>query len=68
MIYNHVLSDAMVNRQENSIEALTITIERFKNPFTEESLDLLNRVTKTVMPDKLKSDLCTGSTIGEQLF
>ena len=68
MIYHHALSAAMVYSQENSIEALTTTTERFTNPFAEERLDLFNRVTKTVMPDKLKSDLCTGSTIGEQLF
>ena len=68
MIYHHDLSDAMVYSQENSIEALKTTTERFTNSFAEERLDLFNWVTKTVMPDKLKSGLCTGSTIGEQLF
>ena len=44
------------------------TIETFTNPFAEESLDLFNLVTKVVMPDKVKEDLCNQTAIGQTLF
>ena len=66
--HHHALSAAVVIRQEKSIEALTSTIERFSNPFAEESFDLFNLVTKAIMPEKVNNDLCNESTIGRQLF
>ena len=38
-------------------------INRFTNPFSEESEDLFNHVTKVVMPEKVKEDLCQQSVI-----
>ena len=52
--------------------SIMTTIERFTNPFTEESCDLFSLVMKAVglMPEKIKSGLCTESISGdgEQLF
>ena len=44
--------------QVKSIQALTATIKRFTNPLEEESQELFKLVTKLVMPEKVKSDLC----------
>jgi hypothetical protein len=47
--------------------SIMTTIERFTNPFTEESCDIFSLVMKAVglMPEKVKSGLCTDSTIGD---
>ena len=55
-------------REERNIKQLTATIERFTNPFTEESDDLFNLVTKVVVVDKVKGDLCGQSMIGRKLL
>ena len=40
----------------------------FTNPFSEQSNDLFNLVTKVVVPEKIKKDLCNQSQIGQKLF
>jgi hypothetical protein len=44
------------------------TVNSFINPFTDESDELLNLVTKAVMPDTVTKDLCRQSALGQQLF
>ena len=65
---HHALSDSAVRRQERNISVLIQTMKSFTNPFTEESEELRNLVTKAVMPDNVTKDLCTQSTIGNKLF
>ncbi|KAK3742603.1 hypothetical protein QZH41_006382 [Actinostola sp. cb2023] len=65
---HHALSVAFSARQERHIEDLTSTIRSFTNPFTEESDDLFNLVTKVVMPEKAKHDVCNQGQIGLKLF
>ena len=43
-------------------------INRFTNPFSEESKDLFNLVTKVVMLEKVKEDLCQQSVIGNTML
>ena len=66
--HHHALSAALMTRQVKNIKALTATIQRFTNPFEEQRQELFNLVTKAVMPEKVKSDLCNESNIGEQLL
>ena len=40
----------------------------FTNPFAEDSKDLFNLITKAVMPDKVKHNLCRQSEIEKMLF
>ena len=40
------LSTAVLEREERNLKKLTVTIERFTKPFTEESDDLFNLVVK----------------------
>lgn len=47
---------------------LRTTVERFTNPFKQESDALFNLVTKVGMPEKVKKDLCEQGIIGERLF
>ena len=56
------------NRQEKNIEQLVHCINRFTNPFSEESEDLFNLVTKVVMPEKVKEDLCQQSVIENRML
>ena len=60
---HHDAITSVRNRQEKNIEQLVDCINRFTNPFSEESEDLFNLVTKVVMPEKVKEDLCQQSVI-----
>ena len=40
----------------------------FTNPFSEQSNDLFNLVTKEVVPEKIKEVLCNQNQIGQKLF
>ena len=64
---HHNLSTAVLVREERNVKKLTATIERFTNPFTEESDDLFNLVTKVVVAEKV-NDLCGQSVIGRKLL
>ncbi|KXJ26076.1 hypothetical protein AC249_AIPGENE6463 [Exaiptasia diaphana] len=59
---------AVLSREHMNIQALMKTIDAFTNPFKDESPDLFNIVTKVVMPDGIKKDLCDQSIIGQTFF
>ena len=61
-------STAVLVREERNVKKLTATIERFTNPFIKESDDLFNLVTKVVVAEKGKDDLCGQSVIGRKLL
>ena len=65
---HHDAITSIRNRQEKTIEQLVDCINRFTNPFSEESEDLFNLVTKVVMPEKVKEDLCQQSVIGNRML
>ena len=64
--HNH--TPAVASRECKNIKALMETIDNFTNPFADESSDLFNLVTKVVMPDNIKEDMCNQSVIGQTLF
>ena len=64
--HNHTA--AVVSREDKNIKALMETIETFTNHFADESSDLFNLVTKVVMLDNIKEDMCNQSIIGQTLF
>ena len=66
--HHHTLSASVISREEKNIEQLVKTMENFTNPFTEQSNDLFNLVTKVVMPSKVKKDLLEQNDIGQELF
>ena len=64
--HHHALSTAMFSLEEKSVEKLLTTIESFINPFDQlESDALFNLVTKVVMPEIVKKDLCEQSIMGK---
>lgn len=65
---HHDAITSVRTRQEKNIEQLVDCINRFTNPFSEESEDLFNLVTKVVMPEKVKEDLCQQSVIGSTML
>ena len=65
---HHDISPAVQERQETNVQDLTATFRRFTNPFGDESNDLFNLVTKSVMPENVKEDLCRQKEIGSKLF
>ena len=65
---HHHHSAAVLTREDKNIHTLINTIETFINPFTDEGTDVYNLVTKVVMPEKIKNDLCSQNVIGQTLF
>jgi len=65
--HHHNLTAADIQREEKRIEQLTSTIKIFTNPFSDHT-DLFNLVTKVVMTENAKKDLCQQRDIGRQLF
>ena len=65
---HHKLTAAMLSREEKNISKLTTTIVSYTNPFTQPEDYLFNLVTKVVMPEEVKLDLCAQSTEGAELF
>lgn len=66
--HHHNLAIAVRLRQEKNINRLVNSILGFTNPFTEESADLYNLVTKVVTPENVKKDLSEQSTVGKKHF
>ena len=66
--HHHNLTTAVLAHEEKDVAQLTATIERFTNPFSDIHTDLFNFVTKVVMPETVKEDLCEQSEIGRTLF
>ena len=58
----------MVSREEKNITKLSYTIRAFTNPFSQDGADLFNLVTKAVLSEEVKDDLCNQSAIGLKLF
>ena len=58
----------MFSREEKSVEKLLTTMESFTNPFEQESDALFNLVTKVVMPENVKKDLCEQGIMGKDYF
>ena len=65
---HHALTAAVFSHEEKSVEKLLTTMKSFTNPFEQESEALFNLVTKVMMPEKVKKDLCEQGIIGERLF
>ena len=65
---HHALSPTAELRETKNVISLCHTIKNFSNPFVGESTLLYKVVTKAIMLDKVKSDLCRQSNIGTHLF
>ena len=66
--HHHNLTTAVLAHEEKDVAQLTDTIERFTNPFCDTHANLFNFVTKVVMPETVKEDLCEQSEIDRTLF
>ena len=66
--HHHNLTTAVLAHEEKDVAQLMATIERFTNPFSDIHTDLFNFVTKVVMPETVKEDLCEQSEIDRTLF
>jgi hypothetical protein len=67
-VQHHALSDAKRECQERNVAYLTSSLRSFRNPFSEEGEDLFNLITKVVMHENVKQDLCSQHEIGTKLL
>ena len=56
--HHHNLTTAVLFCQGKNVSKLTATIRSYTNPFTEHRDDLFNLVSKVVMSEEVKRDLC----------
>ena len=54
----HELSRAILEKQTRNAQKLVSTIEGFINPFSYQENDIINLVTKAIMLEKIKQDIC----------
>ena len=54
----HELSWAILKMQTKNAQKLVSTIEGFINPFSYQENDIINLVTKAVMLEKIKQEIC----------
>ena len=54
----HELSQSILKMQTKNAQKLVSTIEGFINPFSYQENDIINLVTKAVMLQKIKQDIC----------
>lgn len=71
--HHHNLSPSKLAREDKAVLQLTETIKSFTNPFSasddeEPNTELYNLVTKVVMLEKCKNDMCQQSAIGMKLY
>ena len=55
---HHELTQAMLKRQIKNAQKIVSTIEGFINPFSYQENDIINLVTKAVMLEKIKQNIC----------
>ena len=55
---HHELSEAILKRQTKNAQKLVSTIVGFINAFSHQENDMINLVTKDVMLEKIKQDIC----------
>ena len=56
--FRHELSRAILKMQTKNAQKLVSTIEGFISPFSDQQNDILDLVTKAVMLEKIKQDIC----------
>ena len=66
--HHHELTDAKVKQQEKNVMDLKHTIDKFTNPFADGCDQLINMVTKAVLPEKIQADINKRIEIGEERF
>ena len=65
---HHELSTVVWTRQEENILKLKSVIRSSTNPMTYEEEDLVNIITKVIMPTQVQKDVCNQDEIGHQKY
>jgi hypothetical protein len=66
--HHHEFTEAKVKQQEMNVMDLKHTIDTFTNPFADGCDQLINMVTKAVLPEKIQADINKRIEIGEERF
>ena len=65
---HHALSTSAIKQHDKMVQDLSTIFKNIGNPFTEDSENLLNLVTKAVLPEDVTNDICQQSVLGQALF
>ena len=67
-VTHHSFNSPVINRQMSNARKIVSTLETFTNPFTYDDTNLINMVTKSVMPEDITNDVCSHDRIGQKLY
>lgn len=65
---HHELGTSILDKQQTNVKKLISTLESHVNPFEYDNSDVINLVTKAVMPNETKTDLCDIDSKGNKQF
>ena len=64
---HHTFTNVVTNRQQKYVLRLLTALNNFTNPFKYDGDDLINLVTKSVMSNVVKDDVCNHANVGKDL-
>ena len=64
---HHEQTASVLQRTETNVQKLVDKIALFTNPFSEKTTDLINLVTKAIMPNEVKEDILRAHEKGAAL-
>ena len=65
---HHTFTNVVTNRQQKYVLKLLTALNTFTNPFKYDGDDLINLVTKSVMSNVVKDDVCNHANVGKDLY
>ena len=65
---HHELRSTKVRQQEDNVTTLTETIKKCIDPFSDECDELINILTKAIMPEKIRQDIARRNEIGQEMY
>ena len=65
---HHTFTNVVTNRQQKYVLKLLTALNNFTNPFKYDGDDLINLVTKSVMSNVVKDDVCNHANVGKDLY
>ena len=65
---HHDLMGTKARQQEDNVTALTDTIKKCIDPFSDQCDEVINILTKAIMPEKIQQDIVRRNEIGQVMY
>ena len=65
---HHDLMGTKARQQEDNVTTLTATIKKCIDPFSDQCDEVINILTKAIMPEKIQQDIARRNEIGQAMY